>query len=105
MFIVFAQVGDSLFVDLPRVRLDGGARAFRHRWGYELSPPSTLAEVEECDEGEGETVSLREEPIHIPSSVSPLGKSQNSIRVICQPGASLVLVSVLNVFIAIFAED
>lgn len=72
------QIGDALFVDLPRIRLDGGAKAFRQRWGYEVSPPPTLLEVEEEDgadgnEDEGETVSLREEGI-IPTS-SPLGKS------------------------------
>ncbi|KAL0275728.1 UNVERIFIED_CONTAM: hypothetical protein PYX00_003500 [Menopon gallinae] len=71
------KIGDALFVDLPRIRLDGGAKAFRQRWGYEVSPPPTLLEVEEEEgaenEDEGETVSLREEGI-IPTS-SPLGKS------------------------------
>jgi hypothetical protein len=73
------QIGDALFVDLPRVRLDGGAKAFRQRWGYELSPPPPLLEEEEgegCEaEGEGEpaeTASLREEgTVH---TVSPLGE-------------------------------
>jgi len=60
------------------VRLDGGVRAFRQRWGYELSPPSTLAEVEECDEVDGETVSLKENLDRIPRSTSPLGKSIKS---------------------------
>jgi hypothetical protein len=70
-----------LFVDLPRVRLDGGAKAFRQRWGYELSPPPPLLEEEEgegCEaeaEGEGEpaeTASLREEgTLH---TLSPLGE-------------------------------
>lgn len=44
------QIGDSLFYDLPRVRLDGGARAFRRRWGYELTPPPTLVEEENEDD-------------------------------------------------------
>ncbi|XP_064092568.1 uncharacterized protein LOC135205657 isoform X4 [Macrobrachium nipponense] len=42
-------IGDSLFYDLPRMRLDGGARAFRRRWGYELTPPPTLVEEDEDD--------------------------------------------------------
>jgi hypothetical protein len=46
------QIGDALFVDLPRVRLDGGAKAFRKRWGYELSPPPPLLEEEEEEYGE-----------------------------------------------------
>nr|XP_027211559.1 uncharacterized protein LOC113804847 [Penaeus vannamei] len=44
------MIGDSLFYDLPRVRLDGGARAFRRRWGYELTPPPTLVEEENEDD-------------------------------------------------------
>ncbi|XP_069688232.1 uncharacterized protein [Periplaneta americana] len=68
------KIGDALFVDLPRVRLDGGAKAFRQRWGYELCPPPPLLEEEE-GEGDGEpaeTASLREEgTIH---TVSPLGE-------------------------------
>ncbi|PSN50521.1 hypothetical protein C0J52_14358 [Blattella germanica] len=56
-----------------RIRLDGGAKAFRQRWGYELSPPPPLLEEEE-GEGDGEpaeTASLREEStVH---TVSPLG--------------------------------
>lgn len=66
-------------MDLPRVRLDGGAKAFRQRWGYELSPPPPLLEEEEgegCEaEAEGEpaeTASLREEgTLH---TLSPLGE-------------------------------
>ncbi|XP_071443559.1 ras GTPase-activating protein raskol isoform X2 [Hetaerina americana] len=46
------SIGDALFVDLPRVRLDGGAKAFRKRWGYELSPPPPLLEEEEEEYGE-----------------------------------------------------
>ncbi|MPC54204.1 hypothetical protein E2C01_048112 [Portunus trituberculatus] len=45
-----AKIGDSLFYDLPRMRLDGGARAFRRRWGYELTPPPTLVEEENEDD-------------------------------------------------------
>lgn len=61
-------------MDLPRVRLDGGAKAFRQRWGYEGSaPPPLLEEDEEDGDTEAETVSLREESL--PTSLSPLGKS------------------------------
>ncbi|KAK6641233.1 hypothetical protein RUM44_012942 [Polyplax serrata] len=71
------SIGDALFVDLPRIRLDGGAKAFRQRWGYEVSPPPTLMEVEEEGEeregaGECETVSLKEDG-HQPA-LSPTGK-------------------------------
>ncbi|XP_059484332.1 disabled homolog 2-interacting protein isoform X3 [Neocloeon triangulifer] len=64
------KIGDSLFVDLPRVRLDGGAKAFRQRWGYDPCPPPPLLEEEEGvipegDEDEDSSVadctSLREE--------------------------------------------
>ncbi|CAB3368864.1 Hypothetical predicted protein [Cloeon dipterum] len=63
-------IGDSLFVDLPRVRLDGGAKAFRQKWGYEPCQPPPLLEEEEGvipegDEDEDSSVadctSLREE--------------------------------------------
>lgn len=39
-------------MDLPRVRLDGGAKKFRQRWGYELvnQPPVLLEEDEDEDE-------------------------------------------------------
>ena len=78
-FLLIFQIGDALFVDLPRVRLDGGAKAFRQRWGYEISPPPTLMEVEEEgdeeNEDDGETVSLREE-VYVPAS-SPIGKYAN----------------------------
>ena len=74
------QIGDSLFLDLPRVRLDGGGKAFRRQWGYELAPPPTLLEEEE-GEGEGEdeeeelseTQSLREDVL---SRQSALGQSR-----------------------------
>ncbi|KYQ56590.1 hypothetical protein ALC60_04445 [Trachymyrmex zeteki] len=55
-------LGDAMFVELPRVRLDGGARAFRQHWGYEtrpLAPPPPLIEEDEAAI-EPETVSLRE---------------------------------------------
>ncbi|KAA0195090.1 hypothetical protein HAZT_HAZT008406 [Hyalella azteca] len=43
---------DSLFYDTPRVRLDGGARAFRRHCGYDAphQPPTLLEEVSECGE-------------------------------------------------------
>ena len=60
-----------MFLDLPRVRLDGGGKAFRKQWGYETAPPPTLLEEEEEDGGEdaeeeeeddlSETQSLRED--------------------------------------------
>jgi hypothetical protein len=66
------QLGDAMFVELPRVRLDGGARAFRQYWGYEsarqLAPPPPLIEEDEaCIEPE--TVSLREA-----NTASPIGE-------------------------------
>ncbi|KAF2365403.1 hypothetical protein FHG87_003847, partial [Trinorchestia longiramus] len=46
------QMPDSLFYDAPRIRLDGGARAFRKQWGYDLphQPPTLLEEDGECGE-------------------------------------------------------
>ncbi|XP_066906311.1 ras GTPase-activating protein raskol isoform X4 [Halyomorpha halys] len=64
------SIGDSLFVDLPRVRLDGGSRAFRQRWGYDQGPPPLLEEVEE----ESETTSLNEQRVPRPPA-SPLDTS------------------------------
>ncbi|XP_043231373.1 ras GTPase-activating protein raskol-like isoform X2 [Amphibalanus amphitrite] len=60
------KIGDSLFLDLPRVRLDGGGKAFRKQWGYDLAPPPTLLEEEEDEDEDGEddvseTQSLRED--------------------------------------------
>ncbi|KAG7209218.1 hypothetical protein KM043_015345 [Ampulex compressa] len=63
-------LGDAMFVELPRVRLDGGARAFRQHWGYEsrpLAPPPPLIEEDEAAI-EPETVSLREA-----NTASPIG--------------------------------
>ena len=60
-----------MFVELPRIRLDGGARAFRQHWGYEtrpLAPPPPLIEEDEASI-EPETVSLREA-----NTASPIGK-------------------------------
>lgn len=74
----FFQLGDAMFVELPRVRLDGGARAFRQYWGYEstrhLAPPPPLLEEDEAGI-EPETVSLREA-----NTASPIGKSTTPIR-------------------------
>jgi len=67
-------------VDLPRVRLDGGAKKFRQRWGYELinQPPVLLEEDEDQDDDDApDSASLRETterpaaPVCIPS---PMGK-------------------------------
>lgn len=71
-------MGDAMFVELPRVRLDGGARAFRQYWGYEtssrlLAPPPPLLEEDEAGI-EHETVSLREA-----NTASPIGKFTNFI--------------------------
>ncbi|XP_061928894.1 ras GTPase-activating protein raskol isoform X11 [Apis cerana] len=65
-------LGDAMFVELPRVRLDGGARAFRQHWGYEsrsLAPPPPLIEEDEAAV-EPETVSLRE--ANTASPIAPL---------------------------------
>jgi len=65
------QLGDAMFVELPRVRLDGGARVFRQHWGYEtrpLAPPPPLIEEDEAAV-EPETVSLREA-----NTASPIGE-------------------------------
>ncbi|KYN45427.1 hypothetical protein ALC56_00121 [Trachymyrmex septentrionalis] len=67
----FPFLGDAMFVELPRVRLDGGARAFRQHWGYEtrpLAPPPPLIEEDEAAI-EPETVSLREA-----NTASPIGE-------------------------------
>ncbi|XP_054007694.1 ras GTPase-activating protein raskol isoform X3 [Hylaeus anthracinus] len=67
-------LGDAMFVELPRVRLDGGARAFRQHWGYEsrpLAPPPPLIEEDEAAV-EPETVSLREA-----NTASPIGESKS----------------------------
>jgi hypothetical protein len=51
-----------VYVDLPRVRLDGGARHFRRRWGYEPSaPPTLLEDIDEDGDDISDTYSLRDE--------------------------------------------
>ncbi|XP_014482654.1 PREDICTED: probable Ras GTPase-activating protein isoform X5 [Dinoponera quadriceps] len=72
MFKSHNKLGDAMFVELPRVRLDGGARAFRQHWGYEtrpLAPPPPLIEEDEAAV-EPETVSLRE--ANTASPIAPL---------------------------------
>ncbi|XP_032452988.1 probable Ras GTPase-activating protein isoform X4 [Nasonia vitripennis] len=73
MFKSHSKLGDAMFVELPRVRLDGGARAFRQHWGYEssrpLAPPPPLIEEDEAGI-EPETVSLRE--ANTASPIAPL---------------------------------
>ncbi|XP_036138505.1 ras GTPase-activating protein raskol isoform X4 [Monomorium pharaonis] len=74
MFKSHNKLGDAMFVELPRVRLDGGARAFRQHWGYEtrpLAPPPPLIEEDEAAI-EPETVSLREA-----NTASPIGESKS----------------------------
>lgn len=70
-------------MDLPRVRLDGGAKKFRQRWGYELinQPPVLLEEDEDQDDEDApDSASLRETTSERPTAVavcvpSPMGKS------------------------------
>nr|XP_053627579.1 uncharacterized protein LOC128685096 isoform X4 [Cherax quadricarinatus] len=86
-------IGDSLFYDLPRMRLDGGARAFRRRWGYELTPPPTLVEEEEENDEDpysilhdddnlsfGETRSLRDDYLFHSSQDTSYEKACGSDR-------------------------
>ncbi|XP_076315244.1 ras GTPase-activating protein nGAP-like isoform X4 [Tachypleus tridentatus] len=62
-------IGNRLFVDHSRVRLDGGRQAFRHLWGNDMYPPPLVEEDEDSDLSE--TTSLRDE---ILLRFSPLGK-------------------------------
>ncbi|KYN13694.1 hypothetical protein ALC57_14095 [Trachymyrmex cornetzi] len=76
----FPFLGDAMFVELPRVRLDGGARAFRQHWGYEtrpLAPPPPLIEEDEAAI-EPETVSLREANTASPIVIYICGQRQCS---------------------------
>ncbi|GFX46723.1 uncharacterized protein TNCV_4038711 [Trichonephila clavipes] len=57
---LMAQIGERLFLELPRVRLDGGRQAFRRRWGYDMGVPSVPEEDEDSSEL-SETTSLRDE--------------------------------------------
>ena len=41
-----------MYVDLPRVRLDGGGRHFRRRWGYETATAAATL-LEDIDEDAG----------------------------------------------------
>ena len=65
--IIDLKVGDSVFVgDVPRVRLDGGSRHFRRRWGYDAAgggaPASLLEDIDEdADDYYSDTYSLRGE--------------------------------------------
>ena len=67
-------MGDSVFVgDVPRVRLDGGTRHFRRRWGYDAAATagsgsgigaatSLLEDIDEdADDYYSDTYSLRSE--------------------------------------------
>ncbi|CAL1287205.1 unnamed protein product [Larinioides sclopetarius] len=54
------SIGERLFLELPRVRLDGGRQAFRRRWGYDMGVPSVPEEDEDSSEL-SETTSLRDE--------------------------------------------
>ncbi|GIX97021.1 uncharacterized protein CDAR_94941 [Caerostris darwini] len=54
------DIGERLFLELPRVRLDGGRQAFRRRWGYDMGVPCVPEEDEDSSEL-SETTSLRDE--------------------------------------------
>ncbi|KAL2715314.1 ras GTPase-activating protein raskol isoform X14 [Vespula squamosa] len=81
MDVIRYYLGDAMFVELPRVRLDGGARAFRQHWGYEsrpLAPPPPLIEEDEAAV-EPETVSLRE--ANTASPIAVIHKTPDTIIV------------------------
>lgn len=77
------KVGDSVYADMPRVRLDGGGRQFRRRWGYDagsgvvhqsnnaapvnvasgnVNGGYALEDIEEDGDDYSDTYSLREDP-------------------------------------------
>ncbi|KAI9553468.1 hypothetical protein GHT06_021378 [Daphnia sinensis] len=73
------QMGDMVFSDTPRVRLDSGGRQFRRRWGYDGSaggcgggagPASLnggaghLEDIEEDGDDISDTYSLRDETLY-----------------------------------------
>ena len=60
-YIMTEKAADSVYIDLPRVRLDGGARHFRRRWGYDNAVPTLLEDIEEDGDDISDTYSLREE--------------------------------------------
>lgn len=65
-------------MDLPRARLDGGAKKFRQRWGYELvnQPPVLLEEDEDEDEEDAPDSTSLQETTTRPTAMcvpSPLG--------------------------------
>lgn len=64
-------MSDAVFVELPRVRLDGGVRAAR-QW---LGPPCLPEEPEDDDTNAEDTISLKESASSIIRSGSPLGKN------------------------------
>lgn len=76
-------MGDSVYADMPRVRLDGGGRQFRRRWGYDAGGSGVvqtnnaapvnvasgnvnggyaLEDIEEDGDDYSDTYSLREDP-------------------------------------------
>ncbi|VVC33813.1 Hypothetical protein CINCED_3A000489 [Cinara cedri] len=86
------KIGDSLFVDLPRVRLDGGAKKFRQRWGYELinQPPVLLEEDEDEDEDDvtADTLSLRETTATRPAAICAQSPMDTSYEKACRRGSA-----------------
>ena len=85
------QLGDMVFSDTPRVRLDSGGRQFRRRWGYDGSGvvmgsaggagPGSLSnggaghleDIEEDGDDFSDTYSLRDETLY--NSILHEGKS------------------------------
>jgi hypothetical protein len=87
------QLGDMVFSDTPRVRLDSGGRQFRRRWGYDGSGvvmgsaggagPGSLSnggaghleDIEEDGDDFSDTYSLRDETLY--NSILHEGKSHS----------------------------
>ncbi|GBM29771.1 hypothetical protein AVEN_238846-1 [Araneus ventricosus] len=75
------KIGERLFLELPRVRLDGGRQAFRRRWGYDMGVPSVPEEDEDSSEL-SETTSLRDERLLRFSSMDdPTASPEHSTKV------------------------
>ncbi|GFU45613.1 uncharacterized protein NPIL_272711 [Nephila pilipes] len=72
------SIGERLFLELPRVRLDGGRQAFRRRWGYDMGVPSVPEEDEDSSEL-SETTSLRDERLLRFSSMEVVWESLKDV--------------------------
>lgn len=80
------QVGDMVFCDTPRIRLDSGGRQFRRRWGYDGSsggPGSLngghLEDIEEDGDDFSDTYSLRDETLY--NSILHEGESSTKFQI------------------------